>query len=213
MQAVQPTRKDGNCLFNALSDQLFGHQDNHLMLRQKVVQQMRENRERYEVFMNLDEHKFSRRRKSKNAASDDLYEGYLRMMERRGEWGDHVEAQAFADRFNIDVLVRHEDGIENEIITAPEFINEHPRHRAEIAYFASHAAPSWAFPNAVLTNFYDRLATTHLSVKTRTGMLVFSHVSHGRPRVLRQKTRRARQSLLTRRARRHRLTIRAQLHL
>lgn len=34
---VAPIRKDGNCLFRALSDQLYGHERRHLELRRRLV--------------------------------------------------------------------------------------------------------------------------------------------------------------------------------
>jgi len=65
---------DGNCLFRALSDQLFGSPSQHLQLRDQICDFLisKENQERFKVFVDLDDYKSG-------------WEGYVREMRQPGK--------------------------------------------------------------------------------------------------------------------------------
>ncbi|XP_035697782.1 uncharacterized protein LOC118430856 [Branchiostoma floridae] len=87
---------DGNCMFHAVSDQVFlteGRNIDHLTLREQAVDHLRRN--------------------PRNARGDHLsdfipnqtWEEYLDTMSRDGTWGDHVVLQAMADMLGRDVII------------------------------------------------------------------------------------------------------------
>ncbi|KAL9082527.1 MAG: hypothetical protein Q9159_006353 [Coniocarpon cinnabarinum] len=112
---------DGNCLFNALSDQLFGNQAQHSSIRSTVVQHMRENKDDYTPFLDVLPGGATRRNpKRKNAATfssqsdlemptlediDRAFEDRLRRMGQGGTYGDNFEIVAFTRAYNKNVLV------------------------------------------------------------------------------------------------------------
>lgn len=64
---------DGNCLFRAISDQIYGQEtlNTHLILRYKAVEFMRENRDDFECFIE----------------DSQTFEEYLDKMSKDGTWG------------------------------------------------------------------------------------------------------------------------------
>ncbi len=77
---------DGNCLFRAISHQLFLTEDKHLELRHKCVEHMRKHRERFESFCSVP------------------FDQYLTEMGKVGTWGDDLEIRALEEVF--DRIVR-----------------------------------------------------------------------------------------------------------
>lgn len=84
---LRPVKADGNCQFRALSVQLHGDEDHHVALRQRVVKQLQEKRERYEGYM------------------PGTYEEYLERMAKDAEWGDNVTLQAASDLLKREIHV------------------------------------------------------------------------------------------------------------
>lgn len=78
---------DGNCQFRALSDQLYKTPDNHKLVREEVVSQLRSYSENYEGYVPME------------------YDAYLEKMSKSGEWGDHVTLQAAADIYGVRIFV------------------------------------------------------------------------------------------------------------
>ncbi|CAD0098886.1 unnamed protein product [Aureobasidium mustum] len=74
---------DGNCLFHALSDQLYGHQKEHQVIRSKVIGYMREHADYYKQFI-------------------DAQPG-------GGTYGDNMEISAFSSAYNVDVKIYQRD--------------------------------------------------------------------------------------------------------
>uniref|UniRef100_A0AAV1UCS7 OTU domain-containing protein n=1 Tax=Peronospora matthiolae TaxID=2874970 RepID=A0AAV1UCS7_9STRA len=83
---------DGNCLFRALADQIFGDQTQHQQARDEIVEYMEHQREDFEPFME-DEEKF---------------EKYCERMRSDGTWGGNQELYAAARLFQVYVVV-HQD--------------------------------------------------------------------------------------------------------
>ncbi|KAE8908276.1 hypothetical protein PF010_g9532 [Phytophthora fragariae] len=83
---------DGNCLFRALGDQLYGDQHRHEEVRGKLVDYLEQHRDDFEPFME-DEEKFDR---------------YCERMRDDGTWGGNQELYAAARLFQVYVVV-HQD--------------------------------------------------------------------------------------------------------
>ena len=134
----------GNCLFNALSDQIYGHQGGHAEIRQGVIQYMRENPNQFKYFVSVGGVQ-RRNPKRKNAGSlssnvafteateaeiDAAYEAHLTQMAQGGTWGDNHEIQAFIRAYNTNVRIYQENGTID--MKVPEDDVERPM--AHIAY-------------------------------------------------------------------------------
>ncbi|KAF7308362.1 OTU domain-containing protein [Mycena chlorophos] len=84
------TLGDGNCLFRALSDQLFGTASRHSQLRKDVCDWIARHKSRYEPFVE----------------DDRGIETHLRCMRQNATYGGHMELSAFAHltRRNVKVI-------------------------------------------------------------------------------------------------------------
>ncbi|KAK0266142.1 hypothetical protein LTR91_005016 [Friedmanniomyces endolithicus] len=118
-------RGDGNCLFNALSDQLYGNQNEHAAIRSRVINYMRDNAAYYKQFIDVHPGGGIRRNpKRKNAGSysspanaappseadiDRVFESHLLSMARGGTYGDNMEITAFASAYDVDVKIYQRD--------------------------------------------------------------------------------------------------------
>ncbi|KAM0754120.1 cysteine proteinase [Meredithblackwellia eburnea MCA 4105] len=74
---------DGNCLFRALSDQLYGSPNSHLQLRHQVCEFVASNPDRYRLFVDED-------------SVPGGFEGHLASMRIQGTYGTHIELSAVA---------------------------------------------------------------------------------------------------------------------
>ena len=82
---------DGNCLFRALSDQLFGDYGNsHDQLRADICDYMQENEEDFKWFLVLDDDEGEEEEDAKD------FEAYIEKMRDDGEWGGQHEILAAA---------------------------------------------------------------------------------------------------------------------
>lgn len=71
---------DGNCLFRALSDQLYGYPHQHSILREQVCDYLATKADRYAAFIDVEK----------------PFEEYVRVMRQSGTYGGHLELSAFA---------------------------------------------------------------------------------------------------------------------
>ncbi|KAG8627790.1 hypothetical protein KVT40_003663 [Elsinoe batatas] len=114
------TTGDGNCLFYALSDQLYGSEDRGAEIRARVIDFLRNHADEYKVFLVVNAGGGSRRNpKRKTTApahaqipeapsAEDVnrtWEEHLTQMAKGGTYGDNMEIQAFAAAYNTDVHV------------------------------------------------------------------------------------------------------------
>ncbi|KAA1466914.1 cysteine proteinase [Dentipellis sp. KUC8613] len=83
------TLGDGNCLFRALSDQLYGSDTYHLQLRRDICDWIEKHKARYEPFVE----------------DDRGIETHLRLMRQPATYGGHLELSAFAHMARRDVKV------------------------------------------------------------------------------------------------------------
>ncbi|KAH7068754.1 hypothetical protein BKA63DRAFT_422717 [Paraphoma chrysanthemicola] len=115
-------RGDGNCLFNALSDQLFGHQEMHEVLRTATIEHMRENSDFYRQYMAANSVRRNPKRKTTVALPTRIdttyyteeqlqlqFEEHVEKMGQPGEWADNMEVSAFASAFNVHVRLWQAD--------------------------------------------------------------------------------------------------------
>ncbi|KAF2121514.1 hypothetical protein BDV96DRAFT_594706 [Lophiotrema nucula] len=111
---------DGNCLFNALSDQLFGHQDKHAELRDATIHHMRVNADYYQQFMVVNPVRRNPKRKVASVATLDVgyhsleelqqqFNNHLDKMGQAGEWADNMEVVAFASALDVHVRLWQAD--------------------------------------------------------------------------------------------------------
>jgi hypothetical protein len=85
---LKPVEADGNCQFRALSLAMRGEETHHSSLRAQIVEQLRDNPDRYRQFVH-----------------SEPYADYLIRLEREGEWGDHLTLQAACDAFEVQINV------------------------------------------------------------------------------------------------------------
>ncbi|KAJ8060471.1 hypothetical protein OCU04_010794 [Sclerotinia nivalis] len=115
---IHETPGDGNCLFRALSDQLYGDFERHLEIRRDVVEYMRAHPDYFKPFIPAGSIKRNPRRRvaaashidNKAAADAELeqcFQDRLKKMSRPHEWGDQPELAAFAKAYEVDVTVWH----------------------------------------------------------------------------------------------------------
>lgn len=74
------TMGDGNCLFRALSDQLYGYPHQHAVLRETVCDYLAAKSEKFAAFIDVEK----------------PFEEYVRTMRQSGTYGGHLELSAFA---------------------------------------------------------------------------------------------------------------------
>lgn len=135
----------GNCLFAALSDQVYGHTGRAGHVRDTVVQHLRENPDNYKPFINYDGDRRGTRTRTRGRhsptteAPEDVeekigaaWEQYLASMSELGTWGDNLEIRAFACAFGRTVRVHR--GSEHQDIVADKVKNM----MVQIAYHVSH---------------------------------------------------------------------------
>ncbi|KAH7395113.1 hypothetical protein DE146DRAFT_678894 [Phaeosphaeria sp. MPI-PUGE-AT-0046c] len=115
-------RGDGNCLFNALSDQLYGHQDMHEVLRTTTIEHMRDNADFYRQYMAVNNVRRNPKRKTTAAMPARIdttyfteeqlqhqFEEHVEKMGQPGEWADNMEVSAFASALNVHVRLWQAD--------------------------------------------------------------------------------------------------------
>jgi OTU-like cysteine protease len=103
----------GNCLFRALSDQLYNTTERHDNIRQTVVGYLRTNRAHFEPFVlaNVEENLIRSQPTTRSSRSrkfgidQDPFETYLENMAKPNTWGGEIEITAFCEVFDRDVLI------------------------------------------------------------------------------------------------------------
>ncbi|KAG4431728.1 hypothetical protein IFR05_012783 [Cadophora sp. M221] len=145
---VVNVRGDGNCLFRAICDQLYGHQNKHEHIRANVVDYMRQNPNNFKPFVEVDgsqRHAPSRRsapkgstKGSANEEIDMAWNQYLASMAKPSTYGDHLALLAVAKTYDMDVMVHHQMANYNVWIKAVDSPTAAPRQIAHIALANEH---------------------------------------------------------------------------
>jgi OTU domain-containing protein 3 len=112
----------GNCLFNALSDQLYGHQEMHEVLRTATIEHMRDNSDFYRQYMAVNNVRRNPKRKTTATMPTRIdttyfteeqlqqqFEEHVEKMGQPGEWADNMEVSAFASALNVHVRLWQAD--------------------------------------------------------------------------------------------------------
>ena len=76
---------DGNCMFRAVSDQIYGNEDYHNIIREKCMDYLLIEREFFSQFVE---------------GGDKEFDNYINMKRKDGVWGDDVELQAISELYN-----------------------------------------------------------------------------------------------------------------
>lgn len=85
--------KDGNCVFRAIGLLLFEDQAKHMQVRHDIVNQLVDQRDKYETKISY----------AKGAI--ETFDAYTQNMRLDSVWGDHIELQAAADLYGVDINV------------------------------------------------------------------------------------------------------------
>ncbi|KAI9829817.1 MAG: hypothetical protein M1826_005394 [Phylliscum demangeonii] len=114
------TRGRGDCMYHAISDQLYGHQNAHAEIRATTAAFLRQHRALYRPFVPADlgaENRHSTRLTRGGALAelppppseeelDQAFEAYVeRYVAKPGKWGGDLELQALAGAFLVDIVV------------------------------------------------------------------------------------------------------------
>ncbi|SCN45149.1 OTU-like cysteine protease, putative [Plasmodium malariae] len=94
---IKSIRTDGNCLFRAVSDQLYNYEENYKEIRKRVVEHLLKNEEKYKNFLEYDE----------------SFKSYIESLD--GTWGGQLELQAVGELFKVNILIYQENGCILEI--------------------------------------------------------------------------------------------------
>ena len=84
---------DGNCFFRAVSDQLFGSEADHAQLRRLAVEQLQQNREEYQFYVE----------------NDVPIDKYIDAMSQPGSWAGQLEMSILAKYFKFNVIIHRVD--------------------------------------------------------------------------------------------------------
>lgn len=89
---IKKIKNDGNCMFRAVSDQVYGKDEYHQIIREKCVEYILLDKEYFSQFIDGGEKEF-----------DD----YIRRMKKNGIWGDDVELKALSEIYkrNIHIFI------------------------------------------------------------------------------------------------------------
>ena len=76
---------DGNCMFRAVSDQVYGNEEYHDIIREKCMDYLLIERDFFSQFVE---------------GGDKEFDNYINMKRKSGVWGDDVELQAISEIYN-----------------------------------------------------------------------------------------------------------------
>lgn len=100
---------DGNCCFRALSDQLFGNENEHLDIRQRTCQYMRQHRDEFQPFIAAlaDQEEVGKKASEakKTNKKSDSFDTYMKALEMQGTYADNASLVAFARLYQSDILI------------------------------------------------------------------------------------------------------------
>lgn len=96
---------DGNCLYRAIADQLWGEEERHLEVRLAVCDYLETHASRFEMFIaEEDGHSFSE---------------HVQLMRALGTFGGHMELVAVASFYKVDIWI-HQAGQQTYVINGHE---------------------------------------------------------------------------------------------
>lgn len=88
------TTGDGNCLFRALSDQIYGNEGKHAEIRNRTVAYLKDHAEHFSAFI---------------GEYGETWDKYIVRMARDGTYGGHLEIVAFAETYGYEIIIYQAD--------------------------------------------------------------------------------------------------------
>ena len=104
---IKKMEGDGNCMFRAVSDQIYGNEDYHNIIREKCMKYLLIEKKFFSQFIEGGEKEF---------------DNYVNMKSKSGVWGDDVELQAISEIYNRPIEIYC--GLDKPLKTFHENINE-----------------------------------------------------------------------------------------
>ncbi|XP_036095800.1 OTU domain-containing protein 4 isoform X1 [Molossus molossus] len=95
--------KDGSCLFRAVAEQVLHSQSRHVEVRMACIHYLRENREKFEAFI------------------EGSFEDYLKRLENPQEWVGQVEISALSLMYRKDFVIYREPNVSPSQVTENNF--------------------------------------------------------------------------------------------
>ncbi|XP_023561486.1 OTU domain-containing protein 4 [Octodon degus] len=95
--------KDGSCLFRAVAEQVLHSQSRHVEVRMACIHYLRENREKFEEFI------------------EGSFEEYLKRLENPQEWVGQVEISALSLMYRKDFVIYQEPNVSPSHVTENNF--------------------------------------------------------------------------------------------
>ncbi|XP_064348802.1 OTU domain-containing protein 4 isoform X3 [Camelus dromedarius] len=95
--------KDGSCLFRAVAEQVLHSQSRHVEVRMACIHYLRENREKFEEFI------------------EGSFEEYLKRLENPQEWVGQVEISALSLMYRKDFIIYREPNVSPSQVTENNF--------------------------------------------------------------------------------------------
>lgn len=95
--------KDGSCLFRAVAEQVLHSQSRHVEVRMACIHYLRENREKFEAFI------------------EGSFEEYLKRLENPQEWVGQVEISALSLMYRKDFIIYREPNVSPAQVTENNF--------------------------------------------------------------------------------------------
>jgi len=81
---------DGNCLFRAISDQIYGTEEHHLELRNWCMSYIVQEKEFFSQYI---------------VGGTSAFSGYVANKRLSGEWGDDIEIEAFSEIYGCPIEI------------------------------------------------------------------------------------------------------------
>lgn len=101
---------DGDCFFLAVSHQLYGDPNHHLLIRQAGVQYLSNNPERFI-----------------ESNTESSWNEYINYMSMQGTWCNALIVQAVADCQNVAIhIIESHENFAGEILIGPHYLAQHP---------------------------------------------------------------------------------------
>eukprot|EP01091_Cochliopodium_minus_P002440 TRINITY_DN12300_c0_g1_i1.p1 TRINITY_DN12300_c0_g1~~TRINITY_DN12300_c0_g1_i1.p1 ORF type:complete len:464 (-),score=137.53 TRINITY_DN12300_c0_g1_i1:82-1341(-) len=113
---INRMKDDGNCLFRAISDQLYKNPNQHERLREEITDYMKEKRHHYTNFIHED------------------FDWYINNMKQSTVYATNVEIQGFSEKENCKVIIYSDQNIGE----APIEINPYETEPKQTIYLSYH---------------------------------------------------------------------------
>ncbi len=103
----------GNCLYESVSDQIFGTSERHALLRKQAAAYLKKNKDKYESF------------------TTENYDELVAKIATDGEWADNLAIVALCELYSLNILIVRSDGRENTISS----VNSEPVRSITLCYY------------------------------------------------------------------------------